>query len=50
MAKLSYTAITSLDGFIEDEGGRFDWAMPDPEVHAFVNASVPTEQPLWNVC
>ena len=37
MAKLSYTAITSLDGFIEDEGGRFDWAMPDPEVHAFVN-------------
>jgi dihydrofolate reductase len=37
MAKLTYTAITSLDGFIEDEGGRFDWAMPDPEVHAFVN-------------
>jgi dihydrofolate reductase len=37
MAKLTYTAITSLDGYIEDEGGRFDWAMPDPEVHAFVN-------------
>src|SRR5918993_189739 len=37
MAKLTYTAITSLDGFIEDEAGRFDWAMPDPEVHAFVN-------------
>jgi dihydrofolate reductase len=37
MAKLTYTAITSLDGFIEDEGGRFDWAMPDAEVHAFVN-------------
>jgi dihydrofolate reductase len=37
MAKLTYTAITSLDGFIEDEGGRFDWAMPDPEVHEFVN-------------
>jgi dihydrofolate reductase len=37
MAKLSYTAITSLDGFIEDESGGFDWAVPDPEVHAFVN-------------
>ena len=37
MAKLTYTAITSLDGYIEDEGGGFDWAMPDPEVHAFVN-------------
>ena len=37
MAKLTYTAITSLDGYIEDEGGRFDWAVPDPEVHAFVN-------------
>ena len=37
MAKLSYTAITSLDGYIEDEEGRFDWAVPDAEVHAFVN-------------
>ena len=37
MAKLTYMAITSLDGFIEDEEGRFDWAMPDAEVHAFVN-------------
>ena len=37
MAKLIYTAITSLDGYIEDEKGRFDWAMPDAEVHAFVN-------------
>jgi dihydrofolate reductase len=37
MAKLSYTAITSLDGYIEDESGAFDWAVPDPEVHAFVN-------------
>ena len=37
MAKLTYTAITSLDGFIEDESGRFDWATPDPEVHTFVN-------------
>jgi dihydrofolate reductase len=37
MAKLIYTAITSLDGYIEDENGNFDWAEPDPEVHAFVN-------------
>jgi dihydrofolate reductase len=37
MAKLTYIAITSLDGYIEDEKGRFDWAMPDAEVHAFVN-------------
>src|SRR5919106_3851345 len=37
MAKLTYTAITSLDGYIEDEGGGFGWAVPDPEVHAFVN-------------
>jgi dihydrofolate reductase len=37
MAKLSYTAITSLDGYIEDESGKFDWSQPDPEVHAFIN-------------
>jgi dihydrofolate reductase len=37
MAKLTYTAITSLDGYIEDEHGGFDWAEPDDEVHAFVN-------------
>jgi dihydrofolate reductase len=37
MAKLTYTAITSLDGYIEDEKGRFDWAVPDAEVHAFAN-------------
>lgn len=37
MAKLIYTAITSLDGYIEDESGNFDWAAPDQEVHAFVN-------------
>ena len=37
MAKLIYTALTSLDGYIEDEDGRFDWAMPDPELHTFVN-------------
>lgn len=37
MAKLIYTAITSLDGYIEDEGGDIDWGAPDEEVHAFVN-------------
>jgi dihydrofolate reductase len=37
MAKLMYTAIASLDGYIADEEGRFDWAEPDEEVHAFVN-------------
>jgi dihydrofolate reductase len=37
MAKLIYSAIASLDGYVEDEGGGFDWAEPDEEVHAFVN-------------
>ncbi|MCA1730190.1 MAG: dihydrofolate reductase family protein [Actinobacteria bacterium] len=37
MAKLIYSAIASLDGYIADENGDFDWAMPDEEVHAFVN-------------
>jgi len=37
MAKLIYSAIASLDGYVEDADGRFDWAAPDEEVHAFVN-------------
>jgi len=37
MAKLIYSAITSLDGYIADEHDNFDWAAPDEEVHAFVN-------------
>ena len=37
MAKLIYAAIMSLDGYIEDATGRFDWAMPDAEVHTFIN-------------
>jgi dihydrofolate reductase len=37
VAKLIYSAITSLDGYVEDADGRFDWAAPDEEVHAFVN-------------
>jgi dihydrofolate reductase len=37
LAKLIYSAITSLDGYVADEGGKFDWAVPDEEVHSFVN-------------
>jgi dihydrofolate reductase len=37
MAKLIYSALTSLDGYIADEDGNFDWAMPDEEVHSFIN-------------
>jgi dihydrofolate reductase len=37
MAKLIYSAITSLDGYIADKHDNFDWAEPDPEVHSFVN-------------
>ncbi len=35
--RLRYTAITSLDGYVADRDGRFDWSAPDEEVHAFVN-------------
>ena len=37
MAKLIYSAITSLDGYVADEDDNFDWAAPDEEVHLFVN-------------
>ena len=37
MARLIYFAIASLDGYVEDERGAFDWAAPDEEVHAFAN-------------
>jgi dihydrofolate reductase len=37
VANLIYAAITSLDLFVADENGNFDWAAPDAEVHAFVN-------------
>jgi dihydrofolate reductase len=36
-ARLIYSAITSLDGYVADESGAFDWSVPDEEVHAFVN-------------
>jgi dihydrofolate reductase len=37
MANLIYSAIASLDGYVEDESGGFGWAAPDEEVHAYVN-------------
>jgi dihydrofolate reductase len=37
MAKLIYSAIMSLDGYVADEEGKFDWAAPDEEVHRLVN-------------
>ncbi len=37
MARLIYSAIASLDGYVADEAGNFDWAAPGEEVHAFVN-------------
>jgi len=37
VGKLRYTAITSLDGYVADRQGSFDWAMPDEAVHTFVN-------------
>ena len=37
MARLIHTGIISLDGYLTDEQGDFDWAEPDDEVHAFVN-------------
>jgi dihydrofolate reductase len=37
MGQLVYTAITSLDGYVNDAEGRFDWSEPDPQVHQFVN-------------
>jgi dihydrofolate reductase len=37
MGKLLYSMLCSLDGYVEDAEGNFDWAAPDEEVHAFVN-------------
>ncbi len=37
MAKLIYSAITSLDGYVEDAEGNFDWGRPDDELFAFIN-------------
>jgi dihydrofolate reductase len=37
VGRLVYAAIASLDGYVADEHGRWDWSMPTPEVHAAVN-------------
>jgi len=37
MAKLIYSGITSLDGYVADADGNFEWSVPDEEVHTFVN-------------
>jgi dihydrofolate reductase len=37
VGKLIYSAITSLDGYVADASGRFDWGAPDDEVFAFIN-------------
>ena len=37
MAKLIYSALQSLDGYIADQDGKFDWGEPDEEVHTFIN-------------
>jgi dihydrofolate reductase len=37
MGRLIYSTIASLDGYVEDRNGKFDWAAPDEEVHRFVN-------------
>jgi dihydrofolate reductase len=37
MAKLIYSAISSLDGYVADTEGKFDWSAPDEEVHRSVN-------------
>jgi len=44
MGKLITTAVTSLDGYVADTDGEFDWSVPDEEVHAFVND---LERPIW---
>ncbi|MFD9904002.1 dihydrofolate reductase family protein [Streptomyces sp. NPDC059063] len=37
MGKLVYSTIASLDGYVADEAGDFSWAVPDEEVHTFIN-------------
>ncbi|YCH15010.1 dihydrofolate reductase family protein [Arthrobacter sp. D1-17] len=37
MGKLIYSGIQSLDGYVTDRNGRFDWSEPDEEVHTFIH-------------
>ncbi len=45
MAKLIYSVIMSLDGYVADEAGNFDWAAPDEEVHQYFNVTSPSAAP-----
>lgn len=48
MGRLVYSAIASLDGYVADEGGNFDWSFPSEEVHAAVNDLMrPAETQLY---
>jgi dihydrofolate reductase len=40
MGKLIYAITTSLDGFVADDDGDFEWSMPSEEVHTFMNGIV----------
>lgn len=40
MGRVIYATLASLDGFIADRDGRFDWAVPDDDLHEAVNASL----------
>ncbi len=46
MAKLIYSVIASLDGYVADASGDFSWAVPSEEVHAFVNDSSGRSAPI----
>jgi hypothetical protein len=37
MAKLIYSGIMSLDGYIADQAGKVGWSAPDTEVHTAIN-------------
>jgi dihydrofolate reductase len=37
MGRLIYSAIASLDGYVEDREGTFDWGAPDEDVFGFIN-------------
>lgn len=47
MAKLMYSAIASLDGYVADVDGNFDWAAPDEEVHQAITAGLVDECHLF---
>ena len=38
MGKLVYSMLTSLDGYVNDANGGFEWATPDEELHAYINS------------